>query len=258
MPKQNGPVRLFDGPHQPYEPFWTVRDAAGSEPEIELYGYISEYSWYDDDVTPAKFRSDLERVGGGGPVTIRLNSGGGDVFAASVIRSILVDYPGQVTVRIDGLCASAATFVATAGDVVRMQDTAYWMIHDPSALAWGTIEEIKGILDLLKTVKNGIMDAYQARSNLEREKLSRMMTDETWLTAQEAKEYGFVDEVIGEKPKAKPSALQSAAITNALKEYRNLPEALMALLEAQPSAAESSDVARLRAETKLLMHYRED
>jgi ATP-dependent Clp protease protease subunit len=226
------PIRLFDGPHKPHEAFWQIKNPEGAEPEIELYGYISEYSWWDDEITPAMFKEDLNKAGQGGPITVRINSGGGDVFAASVMRSILVEYPGRVTVRVDGLAASAATVVATAGDVVRMQDTAYWMIHDPIGLAWGNIEELKQMLDTLKTVKNGILDAYQTRTGMNRDKLSKMMTDETWFSASEAKEVGFIDEVIGEKtPKAVENVMARAAILNSLRNYRNVPDGLLGDLQ---------------------------
>jgi enoyl-CoA hydratase/carnithine racemase len=122
--------------------------------------------------------------------------------------------------------------VATAGDVVRMQDTAYWMIHDPIGLAWGNIEELKQMLDTLKTVKNGILDAYQTRTGMNREKLSKMMTDETWFSASEAKEVGFIDEVIGEKtPKAVENVMARAAILNSLRSYRNVPDRLLGELD---------------------------
>lgn len=247
MPK---PIRLFEGSHDPHQPFWIFRDAAQSEsgePELEFYGFISEYSWFEDDITPRLFKDDLYKNGKGGPVTIRMNSGGGEVVAASVIRSILVDYPGQVTVRIDGLAASAATFVALAGDRILMQDTAYFMIHDPSALAWGTIEDIKQVLDLLKTIKGGMVDAYQAKTQLGAEKLARMMTDETWMSANEAKTYGFIDEVITTKTKVFPGApAAKAAITNALRNYNHVPEGLLEQLrqwQCEPTEPENPNQA---------------
>lgn len=257
---QNKPMRIFEGSAQPFEPFWRVRNANESEsgdPELEFYGYISEYSWWEDDITPKKFKDDLYKLGAGGPITIRMNSGGGDVIAASVIRSTLVEYPGTVTVRIDGLAASAATIVAMAGDKVRMQDSAFFMIHDPSVLAFGNLEELKRAIDLLKTVKDGIMDTYESRTQLGREKLSKMMTDETWMTAKEAAQYGFVDEVIGDA-KQSASPLQNVAVVNALRDYRNLPEALQVMLQSAPviqpqAAAEPPEVARLRAEAKFLL-----
>lgn len=229
------PLRLFEGNHQPYEPFWRLIDAAESEsgePEIEFYGYISEYSWYDDDITPAKFKSDLAKHGQGGPVTIRIHSGGGDVFAASTIRAMIMDYPGRVTTRIDGLCASAATYVATAGDVVKMQDSAFFMIHDPWTVAWGSADELQAAIDLLNTVKQGIIETYQAKTDLDTETLWQMMRDETWMTAQEALELGFVDEVITAPAKV-PAGLQNIAVLNCLRDYAKVPPELLARLEAE-------------------------
>ncbi len=131
----HNPIRCFEGNAQPHEPFWRVIDAVDdAEPEIELYGYISEYSWWEDDITPKKFKDDLYRAGGEGPITIRLNSYGGDVIAASLINTIIRDYPGFVTVQIDGVAASAATVVAIAGDLVKIQETGYFMVHDPSVI----------------------------------------------------------------------------------------------------------------------------
>lgn len=254
MPRTE-PLRIFDGPHAPYEPFWTIRNEA-EEPEIEFYGYISEYSWWEDEITPKMFKDDLEKHGAGGPVTVRMNSGGGDVFAASVIRSILVEYPGRVTVRVDGLAASAATVVATAGDVLKMQDTAYWMIHDPIALVWGNVELLKQMIDTLKSIKAGILDAYETRTKMEREKLSRMMTDETWFSAGEALAAGFIDEVITDK-KAQVSQdlMANAAIVNALRNYVNVPADLRAPAPPHEEPAFNAAAERLRAETNLFKNY---
>jgi len=171
------------------------------------------------------FKEDLNKLGKGGPVTVRINSGGGEVFAASVIRSIIMDYPGRVTTRIDGLCASAATYVAMAGDRVLMQDSAFFMIHDPSMLAWGTIDTIKAALDELKVVKNGIIQAYQSKTQLETEKLSKMMSAETWMSAQEAQTLGFVDEVI--TGASKTARLQNRAFLNCVVNIENVPASLL-------------------------------
>lgn len=236
------PMRVIEGSAKPFERFWALRNAEESEsgePEIEFYGYISEYSWWGDEVTPAMFKQDLNDLGKGGPVTVRINSGGGEVFAASVIRSIIMDYPGRVTTRIDGLCASAATYVAMAGDLVKMQDSAFFMIHDPSGYAWGTIDEIKVFLDELKTVKNGIVETYQNKTGLDPEKLSKMMSAETWMTAQEARELGFVDEVITGTTKLKTA---NRAYLNCLQNYENVPDALLAEIEPEPAQANDENV----------------
>lgn len=248
------PIRLFEGSAKQHEAFWRLRNADESqsgEPEMELYGYISEYSWLDDDITPKMFKDDLYNLGKGGPLTLRINSGGGDMIAASVMKSILIDYPGFVTVKIDGLAASAATIVAIAGNVVKMQESAYFMIHDPMAvffLAVLNLEQLSRFLDEMKTAKNGLVDAYQTKSGLNRDKIARMMTSETWMTANEAKDYGFVDEVIAKKEKKNTQAVQNAAIVNALRNYQHVPaQFLQAPEQTLDSAAE-----RLRAEAKIL------
>lgn len=238
------PVRVIEGSAKPFERFWTLRDAADTdsgEPEIEFYGYISEFSLWGDEVTPALFKEDLNTLGKGGPVTVRINSGGGEVFAASVIRSMIVDYPGRVTTRIDGLCASAATYIAMAGDRVLMQDSAFFMIHDPAMIAWGTIDTIKAALDELKVIKSGIIDSYRSKTHLDGEKLSKMMSAETWMTAQQALEFGFVDEVISLADKGK-SRTQNRAFLNCLTDYANVPEEVLAALQETPAGDELADV----------------
>ena len=230
MPKKE-PVRILEGAARPFERFWNLRSAEDSEsgePEIEFYGPISEYSWWGDEITPQLFKDDLEKHGGGGPVTIRIHSPGGDVFAASAIRAMIADYPGMVTTRIDGLCASAATYVAMAGDRVVMQDSAFFMIHDPWTITIGGVEELKTTISFLKTIKDGIVETYQNKTHLDAEELARMMSNETWMTARQAQEKGFVDEVVSvgdEKPFK--LQLQNMAVLNCLNSYQNVPEELL-------------------------------
>jgi ATP-dependent Clp protease protease subunit len=242
----HSPIRCFEGTAKPYEPFWRVRDAAESdsgEPEIEFYGYISEYSWWGDEITPAKFKADLLNIGRGGPVTVRIHSGGGEVWAASAIRAMLVDYPGRVTTRIDGLCASAATYIAMAGDRILMQDTAFFMIHDPACMLYGTVEDLKETIEFLKVIKQGIVESYQGKTGIDAEKLAKMMTDETWMTAQDAKNLGFVDEVVGGPVKNLNSVLQNAAFLNCLNGYSNVPEQVKGafITENLPATPDSSE-----------------
>lgn len=227
------PLRVCEGSAKPFEAFWRVVDAASSdsgEAEIEFYGPISEFSWWGDEITPANFKADLFKLGNGGPVTVRLNSPGGDAWAASVIRSIIMEYSGRVTVRIDGLCASAATIVATAGDVVKMQDSAFFMIHDPWTIAMGGVEDLKAAIDMLKTTKAGIVDTYISKTHMAADQLAKMMANETWMTAQQAKEYGFVDEVITASSKVLNLA-GSQRILNMLTDFENVPPELMASLQ---------------------------
>lgn len=236
------PIRCFDGNAQPHEPFWTFRSAAqteSGETELEIYGPISEFSWWGDEVTPRMFKDELYAKGGAGPVTVRLNSYGGDLIAASVMAATIRDYPGRVTVKVDGVAASAAVMVALAGDRVQMQASAYMMIHDPmlGLLGYYNIDDLKGFISDLKVIKDGIVEGYQAKTSMEAEKLAKLMNDETWMTASEAVAYGFADEVLTGSTKA--AALQkTAAFVNVLKStYVNVPRALLDLSSAiQPPA----------------------
>ena len=279
------PIRCFEGSTKPHEAFWTFRNvAAGEEPEMELYGYISEYSWWEDVITPKMFKDDLYRIGTGGPITIRMNSYGGDVIAASLMNTIIKDYPGRVTVQIDGVAASAATIVAVAGDVIKMQETAYFMIHDPLVvflLAMLNIEELTRMANSLQAVKEGIMNSYETRTGLSRPRLSKLMTEETWMDAQKAIDLGFVDEIIkGEKKLIEMP--ENAAIVNALHNFMNVPEELLARIgpatpldvrqnqpdeginpqstgnkqQAKEVDTQSASIKRLRAEVKLYVKER--
>jgi ATP-dependent Clp protease protease subunit len=252
------PIRLFAGSAKPFTAFWKLRNAAetGADPEIEFDGVISEYSFFGDEVTPKMFKDDLNKIGQGGPVTLRINSPGGDVIAASVIRSILVDYPGKVTARIDGICASAATIVALGGDVVRMQDSSYMMIHDPAVgiMGYYQVEELALMIDTLKSIKDGIVNVYEGKTGMSRDRLGKLMKDETWMDATEATRLGFADEVIGGKTKAVSAETISnlygnIAFVNALQSFINVPPAL--LLNQQPGASEKERQAqRLAAHAK--------
>jgi len=251
------PMRVIEGTAKPHEPFWRFRNAAESESgevEMELFGPISEYSWWGDEITPQMFKDELNAKGKGQPVTLLVNSPGGEVIAASVIRSIIQEYPGKVTADIIGLAASAATIVITGADHIRMRESALFMIHDPSGITWGTIDEIKQFLDILKTVKDTIVDTYQTKTGMKSEKLAKMMTDETWMTAREAKDYGFIDEVVKGSIKKVPANLIPAGFVNCLSHYVNVPAALRVPDYTPPSGGVDQQAAeRFRAEVKFLV-----
>ncbi|MDY6335179.1 MAG: Clp protease ClpP [Lachnospiraceae bacterium] len=159
-----------------------------------LNGTIAEESWFDDDVTPALFRSDLEN--GTGDITVWVNSPGGDCFAAAQIYNMLRDYKGKVTVKVDGLAASAASVIAMAGDTVLVSPVSMIMIHNPSTVAMGDTAEMQKAIQMLSEVKDSIINAYQAKTGLSRNKLSKLMDEETWMDAGKAVELGFADGVI--------------------------------------------------------------
>ncbi len=143
--------------------FWNwVRDE--TEPEsrtLYLNGPIAEESWYEDEVTPVAFKADL--LSGSGPITVWINSVGGDCVAAAQIYNMLMDYPHDVTVKIDGIAASAASVIAMAGTRVLMSPTSLLMIHNPLTVAMGDSEEMRKAIQLLDEVKESIVNAYEVR-----------------------------------------------------------------------------------------------
>ena len=178
--------------------FWVWKnhapDEGVSERVLELYGTIAEESWFDDDVTPQMFREEL--FAGSGDVTIWINSPGGDCVAASQIYTMLMDYKGNVTVKIDGIAASAASVIAMAGTKVLMAPTALMMIHNPMTAAFGDSDDMQKAIEMLNEVKESIINAYEIRTNLSRAKLSHLMSSETWMNAKKAIELGFADEIL--------------------------------------------------------------
>ena len=175
----------------------TSPDSDGGERVLRINGVIAEDSWLDDEITPAVFASELNA--GSGPVTIWLNSPGGDVVAAARIYNMLLDYPGKVTVNIDGIAASAASVIAMAASTVAMSPVSMLMIHNPATLAMGDKTELSRALDMLESVKDSIINAYQLKTGLSRAKLSKLMDMETWMDATAAIDLGFANEVLTSK-----------------------------------------------------------
>lgn len=176
---------------------WKIRNEAESDSaEMLIYGQISDESWLGDEVTPKQFADDLRSLGGK-DITLRINSPGGDVFAAQAIYNQLSTYSGNVTTHIDGMCASAATIISCAADKVIMPDNAIFMIHNPMTTLLGCYDssDMQQMINQLDTVKQTIVNVYNKRSTLPENKIKKMMDAETWMSAQDAKDNGFVDEI---------------------------------------------------------------
>lgn len=196
-----------------------------AERVLELYGTIAEESWFNDDITPRMFKDEL--LGGKGPITVWINSPGGDCVAASQIYAMLMDYPGEVTVKVDGLAASAASVIAMAGTKVLMAPTAMLMIHNPMTAAFGDSAEMQKAIEMLTEVKESIINAYEIKTGLSRSKLARLMDEETWMNAKRAIELGFCDGLLESNNAAEPVvafAFSRRACDNAL--YNKLTNAM--------------------------------
>jgi ATP-dependent Clp protease, protease subunit len=159
-----------------------------------LNGTIAEESWFDDEVTPALFKDELNS--GEGDITVWINSPGGDCIAAAQIYNMLMNYKGNVTVKIDGIAASAASVIAMAGNKVIVSPVSMIMIHNPATIAAGDTLEMQKAIAMLDEVKESIINAYEIKTGLSRAKLSHLMDAETWMDANSAIEMGFADEIM--------------------------------------------------------------
>ena len=174
--------------------FWNWVRNEDSTRTLTLNGTIAEESWFEDDVTPRMFRDELNA--GAGDVVIWINSPGGDCVAASQIYTMLMDYKGHITVKIDGIAASAASVIAMAGTEVLMAPTSLLMIHNPLTVAIGDTEEMQKAIAMLDEVKESIITAYELKTGMSRAKLAHLMDAETWMNAQKAIELGFADGIL--------------------------------------------------------------
>ena len=173
---------------------WNIVKNDDKNAELMLYGDIAESFWGDTisakEVTEYLADLDVENI------NVYINSNGGVVDTAIAINNALRRHKAKVTVNIDGIAASAATLITCAGDTVKMPKNALFMIHNPSTVAMGDSEEMRKQADVLEKYKNSITETYLQKVNIDKEKLSELMDNESWLSAEEALKYGFIDEII--------------------------------------------------------------
>lgn len=178
--------------------FWNwirILDETTDKRVLYIEGMIADDSWWGDDaVTPKEFRNELNS--GDGDIIVRINSEGGDVYAAAQIYTMLKEYGGKVTVKIDALAASAASVIAMAGDVVEISPVGSIMIHNPWTTAQGDSAEMTSTAKMLDAIKETILNAYEQKTHLPREQLARMMDEETTIPAQRAVDLGFADKLM--------------------------------------------------------------
>ena len=200
--------------------FWNWVRNEGEKRVLLLDGEISDETWWGDEVTPQMFRSELNAAEG--DIDLWINSPGGDCYAAAQIYNMLMEYKGNVNVKIDGIAASAASVVAMAGSTVEMSPVATIMIHNPMTISIGDTHEMERTITFLAEIKESIINAYEIKTGLSRAKISRLMDAETWMNAKKAVELGFADSVLYENREHLTSAaadgliFSRAAVTNSL------------------------------------------
>ena len=178
--------------------FWNVmKNDEEKSAELILYGSIGSDEYWDD-ISDKAFKQDIENLGDVENITLHINSPGGSVFSAVAIANTLKNHKAKITANIDGLAASAATIITSACDTVKMPKNALFMVHNPITFAYGNNQDMQKTLKMLNKVKNSIIETYLNKAKTDKETLSELMDNETWMSAEEAKEYGFIDEILDE------------------------------------------------------------
>ncbi|AKA72336.1 head maturation protease, ClpP-related [Clostridium scatologenes] len=180
--------------------FWTFNAKENSdEGELLLYGDISDSTWWGDEVTPKNFKTELDSLGDIKTLNVYINSGGGDVFAGQAIYSMLKRHSATVNVYVDGLAASIASIIAMAGDNVKMPKNAMLMVHNPWSFGMGNANDFRKLADDLDKVRESMISVYEDKTGMDKESIVELLDAETWMTAEEALEFGFADEIEEEK-----------------------------------------------------------
>ena len=239
--------------------FWNWKNQTETaERTLFLNGTIAEESWFDDDVTPRLFKDDL--MSGSGDITVWINSPGGDCVATAQIYNMLMDYKGSVTVKIDGIAASAASVIAMAGTKVLVSPVSMIMIHNPMTAAFGNSDEMQRAIEMLGSVKDSIINAYEIKTGLSRAKLSHLMDAETWMDANKAVELGFADEIMQRNTETENVAAPTVSMLYSKANVVNsLMEKIAVKCAIQPKSAVPERTGRsvetLRAELNAIKNY---
>ena len=191
-------------------------------------------------------------MGGSGDITVWINSPGGDCVAAAQIYNMLMDYKGNVTVKIDGLAASAASVIAMAGTEVQMSPVAMMMIHNPATIAIGDSSEMKKAIDMLDEVKESIMNAYEIKTGLSRSRISHLMDAESWFNAKKAVELGFADKFLFSKEETEAEEEKELEMEAVMFSRKAVTNSLMSKLIPKPE--KKTPIEQLEKRLSLLAH----
>lgn len=209
--------------------FWSFRNENGNA-QLHIYGPIDSMDWWGDEITPNTFKSELDALGDVSELSVYINSDGGDVFAGQTIHTMLKRHKAFINIYIDGLAASIASVIAMAGDKVYMPRNSMMMVHNPWTIAMGNSSDFRKMADDLDSIRESLIAAYQEKSGMERDAIIALLDAETWLTADEAVNLGFADEV--EQQKEIAASLQSGTLKingqeMDLKKFKHAPKMIV-------------------------------
>ncbi|MET3969104.1 head maturation protease, ClpP-related [Bradyrhizobium sp. S3.9.1] len=181
---------------------WFTMKAEDKTAEIVIYDEIGKSWWGEDTVSAKQFLDDLTALGDVDAITLRVNSPGGDVFDGVAIHNSLKNHKATVTAHVDGIAASAASFIVMAADKVVMPSNAFLLIHGASGLSWGNADDMRAVADDLDRIDQSLTATYVARAKSTTAKVKALMKEDRLMDATEAKQWGFADEVTSEKKMA--------------------------------------------------------
>ncbi|MBU5342289.1 Clp protease ClpP [Caldibacillus hisashii] len=220
--------------------------------DVFIYGEITKYAWEEyGEVSSITFKNELDELGDIEVINLYLNSPGGSVFEGITIHNMLKRHKAKVITHVDGVAASIASVIAMAGDVIKMPKNSMLMIHNALTYAWGNAKELRKIADDLDRISNSSMQSYlqKAGNKITAEKLQELLDAETWLSADEAFEYGLCDEVLEENNMV-------ASVSHELfSRYKNVPEQLLKQQNKPFSALEIAQRQKITEESKANIAY---
>lgn len=237
--------------------FWEMKMSAdgSNSADIFIYGDIVSYRWDESDTSASSFKEDLDNLGDVSTINLYINSPGGSVFEGIAIHNMLKRHKAKVNVYVDALAASIASVIAMAGDTIIMPKNSMLMIHNPWTFTWGNAAELRKAADDLDRIGNSSKQTYlqKAGDKLSEEKLQEMLDAETWLSADEAFEYGLCDVV------EEANQMAASISEDFLSKYKNVPEQLKNQGENQQktviSAEEMAKRQRIAEEAKANSAY---
>lgn len=225
--------------------FWEMKMAAdGQSGDIYIYGDIERYQFIEEDTTATSFKEDLDSLGDVSTINLYINSPGGSVFEGIAIYNMLKRHKATVNVQIDALAASIASVIAMAGDKISMPRNSMLMIHNAWTMAVGNSQDLRKMADDLDRISQSSAQSYleKAGDKLSEDKLKEMLDAETWLSADEAVQYGLADEVL--------EANQMAASINKdlFAQYKNVPKQMQEEDKQAISAKEMAERKKIAEE----------
>lgn len=197
-------------------PGYRVANKGTDRAEIYLYGPIGES--YHESVSASRFKNDLKKLGDVKHIDLRINSDGGSVTDARAMHTLLMAHPAKIVVHIDGIAASAASFLAMAGDEIRIAEGAFVMIHNARMMAYGEAKDFRHAATVLEVANDTIRATYVKRTGAKPEDVTRWMDAETWWSGPEAVKHGFADKIVED--------MQIAACLHDASKFKNLPASL--------------------------------